>query len=87
MNGSNFEDVEDRDGTYSGIPEPGQGTSADAPPLRRQVLVERLAVESYRGDEDRRPDLGALHAPEGEGGLASGHVRARDMQSELQGHP
>jgi len=55
----------------------GMITGADA--NRSPILVECLAVQSYRGYTYRRAHLGSLHAIEGERGSTTGHVRASDL--------
>lgn len=52
-------------------------------PIRRQVLMEHLALDKARGYSDRRPHLFPLHALEGTSRLAARHVRARDLQGPV----
>lgn len=82
MNGSNFEDVEDRDGAYC-VLELCPCLCLGAYPVRCPFLVERMAVQPYRGDAHGRAHLCALHAAKGEGRLAASHVRARHVQGQL----
>jgi len=46
---------------------------------RSPILVECLAIQSYRGYTYCRAHLGSLYAIEGERGSATGHVRASDL--------